>query len=84
MNPKFNVYGTTLIVLAEWKPTEVRNFKLHPCTVESLNLTAFLGTILTGRDYVRQYKRHQSHYGCAQTEPTVVCGFQNSPQQPAK
>ena len=22
MNPKFNVYGTTLIVLAEWKPTE--------------------------------------------------------------
>ena len=24
MNPKFNVYGTTLIILAEWKPTEVR------------------------------------------------------------
>jgi protein-lysine N-methyltransferase EEF2KMT len=23
MNPKFNVYGTTLIVLPEWKPTEV-------------------------------------------------------------
>ena len=22
MNPKFNVYGTTLIILAEWKPTE--------------------------------------------------------------
>jgi branched-chain amino acid aminotransferase group I len=22
MNPKFNVYGTTLIVLAEWKPTQ--------------------------------------------------------------
>ena len=22
MNPVFNVYGTTLIVLAEWKPTE--------------------------------------------------------------
>ena len=25
MNPKFNVYGTTLIVLPEWKPTEVRH-----------------------------------------------------------
>jgi protein-lysine N-methyltransferase EEF2KMT len=24
MNPKFNVYGTTLIILPEWKPTEVR------------------------------------------------------------
>ena len=23
MNPKFNVYGTTLIILPEWKPTEV-------------------------------------------------------------
>ena len=23
MNPNFNVYGTTLIILAEWKPTEV-------------------------------------------------------------
>lgn len=23
MNPKFNVYGTTLIVLAEWKATQV-------------------------------------------------------------
>lgn len=23
MNPKFNVFGTTLIILAEWKPTEV-------------------------------------------------------------
>ena len=22
MNPKFNVYGTTLIILPEWKPTE--------------------------------------------------------------
>lgn len=22
MNPNFNVYGTTLIILAEWKPTE--------------------------------------------------------------
>mmetsp|Transcript_46597 Transcript_46597/g.113511 ORF Transcript_46597/g.113511 Transcript_46597/m.113511 type:complete len:638 (-) Transcript_46597:309-2222(-) len=22
MNPKFNVYGTTLIIIAEWKPTE--------------------------------------------------------------
>lgn len=24
MNPKFNVYGTTLIILPEWKPPEVR------------------------------------------------------------
>jgi protein-lysine N-methyltransferase EEF2KMT len=24
MNPAFNVYGTTLIVLAEWKPTSGR------------------------------------------------------------
>ena len=24
MNPKFNVYGTTLIILPEWKPVEVR------------------------------------------------------------
>jgi len=24
MNPNFNVYGTTLIVLAEWKATEDR------------------------------------------------------------
>ena len=24
MNPKFNIYGTTLILLPEWKPTEVR------------------------------------------------------------
>lgn len=44
MNPKFNVYGTTLIILPEWKPTEVRmnRFELmsncyskcssqHPC-----------------------------------------------------
>ena len=23
MNPAFNVYGTTLIILPEWKPTEV-------------------------------------------------------------
>ncbi len=23
MNPKFNVYGTTLIILPEWKPVEV-------------------------------------------------------------
>lgn len=23
MNPDFNVYGTTLIILPEWKPTEV-------------------------------------------------------------
>jgi branched-subunit amino acid aminotransferase/4-amino-4-deoxychorismate lyase len=22
MNPRFNVYGTTLIILPEWKPTE--------------------------------------------------------------
>lgn len=28
MNPKFNVYGTTLIILAEWKPTEVSIFNL--------------------------------------------------------
>ena len=27
MNPNFNVYGTTLIILAEWKPTEVSSSK---------------------------------------------------------
>jgi branched-subunit amino acid aminotransferase/4-amino-4-deoxychorismate lyase len=28
MNPAFNVYGTTLIILAEWKPTEVSDNNL--------------------------------------------------------
>lgn len=28
MNPKFNVYGTTLIILPEWKPPEVSNSAL--------------------------------------------------------
>lgn len=28
MNPKFNVYGTTLIVLPEWKPVEVRTMPI--------------------------------------------------------
>ena len=32
MNPKFNVFGTTLIVLAEWKPTEVRD--VNNCDID--------------------------------------------------
>ena len=41
MNPKFNVYGTNLIILAEWKPTEVSFQELihrhhfPPCTFVS-------------------------------------------------
>lgn len=30
MNPKFNVYGTTLIILPEWKPTEVNSDAVTP------------------------------------------------------
>lgn len=33
MNPIFNVYGTTLIILPEWKPTEVR---LRNCNLRLL------------------------------------------------
>jgi len=31
MNPDFNVYGTTLIILLEWKPTEVSNNSPWTC-----------------------------------------------------
>ncbi len=31
MNPKFNVYGTTLIILPEWKPTEVGMLQMIFC-----------------------------------------------------
>jgi len=40
MNPIFNVYGTTLIILAEWKPTEVRSFESY--TLEQRDMTQLI------------------------------------------
>lgn len=34
MNPKFNVYGTTLIILPEWKPTEASIYHRNDLTIQ--------------------------------------------------
>jgi branched-subunit amino acid aminotransferase/4-amino-4-deoxychorismate lyase len=75
MNPNFNVYGTTLIILAEWKPTEVstRNY-VTARRIHTIELNHFCNL---GRHNVRQYKRDHPHHGKPTAEPSRHLRFQN-------
>lgn len=73
MNPNFNVYGTTLIILAEWKPTEVRHIKLG-VLININGASSLIGTIplyIIGRNNLRQHQGHQPNNRIATKKPPI-------------
>lgn len=94
MNPKFNIYGRTLIILPEWKATEVSEHRLfllpeclhllhllwRQCT-KHLNLHHYFLSTLLGSDDIRQYKRNQAHISKSTQEFSSHSRFQDSSQQ---
>jgi hypothetical protein len=60
MNPNFNVYGTTLIILPEWKPTEV---SFLPNSVKKRQLLIpHLSLKQKGRDNIRQHEGYHADF----------------------
>ena len=79
MNPKFNVYGTTLIILPEWKPTEVwfevrdECKTIFVCVSRTISNYLCIISFLLGSHNVRQYQRNQADLGKSTTEFTLDC-----------